>query len=127
MPISPSLRGLSQAISGPQGYDPFQQFDQQRQAQYATEDQNPDPLAGTPGHASPGMMQFNRMQQDAAVGPQGYNRQYVPALPTLSGLRATVGIGGAGNPRSLMDAGYSDYGTGADDLQSPLARSKGLK
>lgn len=37
-----------------------------------------------PGYADPGITQFNNQQQDAAMGPYGYNRQYVPALNALS-------------------------------------------
>jgi hypothetical protein len=89
MPISPSLRGLSQAIAGPQGYDPLdptQQFDQRQQARYATEDADPNLNRG-PGYPTSFSNAFNRSQDAGAVGPQGYNRPWVPFLQSIAGAR----------------------------------------
>jgi len=39
---------------------------------------------------------FNNMQEDAATGPTGYNRQWVPLLESLKGKR--VNLAGSGLP-----------------------------
>jgi hypothetical protein len=119
------------------------QWDADTQAGRDAEDQNADPLAGTPGHASAGMIQFNRSQQDAATGAGGFNRQWVPLLQSLKNKRVRA------NPTapSLMDdpnstfsqasGPYGDFGTGTggqvvggdERLQQALAglKTKGLK
>jgi hypothetical protein len=68
---------------------------------------------------------FNNMQEDAATGPAGYNRQFVPLLQSLQGKR--VNMAGSGLPtETYADPTHSGTMTrqSGDDLASLRSRAQ---
>ncbi len=112
MPISPSLRGLSQAVSGPLTADDVtQQFDQGQQSRYAAEDADPNLNKG-PGYPSSYSNTVNRIQDAGAVGPEGYNRSQVPFIQSVATHKVT-GLGGPqDNQAAPQDGPFGPFGTG---------------
>ena len=128
MPISPSLRGLSQAVRPPLSPDdPTQQFDQAQQARYATEDADPNLNKG-PGFPSSYSNTANRIQDSAAVGPMGYNRPMVPFIQSLTDKRVRS-LGGQDDFGAMPQEGpFGTFGAGTDGTAPYVAPSlAGLK
>jgi hypothetical protein len=91
------------------------QYDERRRKQRAEEDQYlSTQTPGGPGMPNSIMAAFNRNQTDAAVGPGGYNRQWVPLLEEMQHKR--LGNIGGGLPLSskggaVMDDPKSSFNT----------------
>ncbi len=128
MPISPSLRGLSQAVSGPPltADDLTQQFDQGQQSRYAAEDADPNLNKG-PGYPSSYSHTVNRIQDAGAVGPEGYNRSQLPFIQSVA-TRKVTGLGGPqDNPAAPQDGPFGQFGAGTGgNMPSALPPMAGL-
>lgn len=109
MPIlRQALAGLQQGLAPTASdYEFGEQYDNRVREDRAAEDQNlqemqQQPGFGGPGYPNQGAMQFNRMREDMANGPQGYNRPWTTFFERLRGQRVK-GLG-AGLPKSPAPA-----------------------